>query len=219
MKVKKLIKTSYTNPSRVSFPDDEKLHEWLKILLDSYYIIDKGISEALKEEFKRGKKLACSKGCSYCCKTHETIPVYPLELVGLSWYATEKITGRNRDILKKQLKQYVPGYPCPFLIDEYCSVHPIRPAACRQFNVLGKPCKEGEDPYYTRRQDVLKPIKKYIDRAFFIMLPFYGINDENERNRIIETGGIHTIVKLLQSLNWKSLAEKMEEFDLKTAIK
>lgn len=215
MKDKKLIKSGYTNPIRVSFPNDEKRHEWLPMLLNAYYVIDKGISEALKEEFKKGKKLACTKGCSYCCKTHETIPVYPLELVGLSWYVTEKIKGHNRDILKKQLKMYKHGDPCPFLINGICSVHPVRPAACRQFNVFGSQCKEGEDPYYTRREDVLKPIKKYIDRAFFIMLPFYGINDENERIRIIETGGVHTIVKLLQDLNWKSLAEKMEEFDSK----
>ncbi|NWF97915.1 MAG: YkgJ family cysteine cluster protein [Nitrospirae bacterium] len=217
MKDKKLIKSGYTNPKRVSFPIDEKLHEWLPALLNAYYIIDKGISEALKEEFKKGRKLACAKGCSYCCKTHETIPVYPLELVGLSWYATEKIKGHNRDILKKQLKQYKSGDPCPFLIDGICSIHSVRPISCRQFNVFGKPCKEGEDPYYTRREDVLKPIKKYIDHAFFIMLPFYGIKDENERIRVIETGGVHTIVKLLQSLNWKSLAEKMEEYDSEMA--
>ncbi|MBS1114086.1 MAG: hypothetical protein H6Q92_1849, partial [Nitrospirae bacterium] len=38
---------------------------------------------------------------------------------------------------------------------------------CRQFNVFGSPCAEGEDPYYTRREDVLLPIKQYTDRAFF----------------------------------------------------
>ncbi len=215
MKDKKLKRTGYINPTRVTFPYDEKRYSWLPMLLNAYYVIDKGVSEALKEEFKKGKRLACRKGCSYCCKTHETIPVYPLELVGLSWYLTEKIKGQHRDILKRQLIIYKQGDPCPFLIDGICSVHPVRPAACRQFNVFGNPCEEGEDPYYTRPDDVLKPIKKYIDRAFFIMLPFYGITDENERIRVIETGGVHTIVKLLQSLNWKSLAEKMDEFDSK----
>jgi len=45
------------------------------------------------------------------------------------------------------------------------------------------------------------------------MLPFYGVEDENKRWKIIESGGIHQVVKLLQTCNWKSLAEKMEEFE------
>ena len=80
-------------------------------------------------------------------------------------------------------------------------------------------CDEGEDPYYTRREDVLTPLKKYVDRAFFLMLPFYGVEDENKRWKIIESGGVHQVVKLLQTCNWKSLAEKMEEFEGTTAGK
>jgi len=97
-----------------------------------------------------------------------------------------------------------------------CSVHPMRPISCRQFNVFGTPCAEGEDPYYTRREDVLSPIRKYVDRAFFIMLPFYGIQREAQRWKIIESGAVHQVVKLMQTCNWRSLAEKMDEFD--TAI-
>ncbi|MBS1233386.1 MAG: hypothetical protein H6R42_1040, partial [Nitrospirae bacterium] len=149
-------------------------------------------------------------GCWNCCKTHQTIPVYPLELVGLSWYVTEKITGPEREIIKTQLRSYKENDPCPFLVNGGCSVHPMRPVSCRQFNVFGTPCAEGEDPYYTRREDVLSPIKKYTDRAFFIMLPFYGLKDENERWKIIESGAVHQVVKLMQTCKWKSLADKMD---------
>ena len=79
--------------------------------------------------------------------------------------------------------------------------------------VFGHPCSEGEDPYYTRREDVLSPIKKYTDRAFFIMLPFYGIESEGARWKLIEEGAVHQVVKLMQTCRWKSLAEKMEEFE------
>jgi len=183
------------------------------MLLDAYCMVDKGIAEAVRVETRKGRKLACGRGCSSCCKTHQTIPVYPLELVGLSWYVIEKMTGPDRDILKKQLRNYQENGPCPFVIDGACSVHPMRPVACRQFNVFDKPCDEGEDPYYTRRGDVLIPIKKYVDHAFFIMLPFYGVINESERWKIIESGAVHQIVKLMQTSNWKSLAEKMEEFE------
>jgi Fe-S-cluster containining protein len=200
---------------RLSFPGDEKLHPWLAVLLEAYYIVDKGIAGAIDAEKKKGRKLACGKGCSSCCRTHKDIPAYPLELTGISWYAAEKITGTQRATLIKQLEQCMEGEPCPFLIEGACSIHPLRPMACRQFNVFGTPCEEGEDPYYTRRGDVLSPVKKHVDQAFFIMLPFYGIEKESDRIRIIETGAFHKMVKELFACNWKSLAAKMKDFDLK----
>jgi Fe-S-cluster containining protein len=206
-------KARYNQPARLHFPADELVHAWLPMLLDAYCIIDKGVAEALKMEARKGRKLACSKGCSSCCKTHDTIPVYPLELVGLSWYVTEKLNGTGRKTVKDRLNEYKENDPCPFLIDGACSVHPMRPISCRQFMVFGKPCDEGEDPYYTRREDVLTPIKKYTGRAFFIMLPFYGVESESERWKIVEKGAIHQVVKLMQTCNWQSLAEKMEEFE------
>lgn len=213
MKDKKQDKTDYYQTRRLHSPAAEKQHPWLPMLLDAYYIIDKGIAEALKAEARKGRKLACRKGCSSCCKTHQTIPVYPLELVGLSWHVTEKVSGPAREMIKTRLRQYQEKDACPFLVEGACSVHPMRPVACRQFNVFDTPCDEGEDPYYTRRGDVLTPLRKYVDRAFFLMLPFYGVEDENTRWKIIESGGIHHVVKLLQTCNWKSLAEKMEEFE------
>jgi hypothetical protein len=213
MRVTKGTNAGYSKPKRLSFSVDDAVHPWLSILLDAYYIVDKGIAEAIRIEEKRGKKLACGKGCSSCCKTHETIPVYPLELVGLSWYITEKIFGPGREVLKQPLKYHKENDPCPLLVDGICSVHPMRPISCRQFNVFGKPCAESEDPYYTRREDVLTPIKKYTDYAFFTMLPFYGVEKESDRWKIIERRAVHQMVKLIQTCNWKSLAGKMEDFD------
>ena len=206
-------KTGYHQPKRVGFPEDERVHAWLPMLLDAYCIVDKGIAEALSAEARKGRKLACGKGCSTCCKTHSTIPVYPLELVGLSWYVTEKAKGPIRDKIRVNLREYEENDACPFLIDGVCSVHPMRPVSCRQFMVFSKPCEVGEDPYYTRREDVLTPIKKYTDRAFFIMLPFYGVESDSDRWKIVERGAVHQVVKLLQTCNWKSLAGKMDEFE------
>ncbi len=208
-------KTSSSKVKRLSFPGEEKKHPWLKVLLDAYHIVDRGIAKAIEEEIKKGKKPACAKGCSSCCKTHKDIPAYPLELVGITWYVTEKITGAVREMLRKQLESYRKDDICPFLIEGICSVHPLRPMACRQFNVFGKPCEEGEDPFYTRREDVLNPVKTYVDQAFFIMLPFYGIEKELERIKIVETGAFHRMAKELHTFNWKSLADKMHDFDIK----
>ncbi len=207
--------TSYLRPKRLSFMIDETVHSWLPMLVDAYYIVDKGIADVIKMEEEKGQRVACNKGCSNCCKTHKDIPVYPLELVGISWYVTEKVGGPKREIIKKQLKNHKEGDPCPFLAGGSCLVHPMRPISCRQFVVFNRMCNEDEDPYYTRREDVLSPIKEYVDQAFFIMLPFYGMKDEYERMDAIEKGAMHKMVTLIQTCNWNKLADKMWDFDKK----
>lgn len=203
----------YTVPRRFSSPEDEKVHSWLPMLLDAYHLIDEGIAAAIGTEKQKGRKPACTKGCSSCCKTHETIPVYPLELVGITWYVTEKITGTKRAILREQLRDHKENGSCPFLVDGACSIHEVRPISCRQFIVFGGPCSEGEDPYYTRRKDVLTPIREYVDRAFFTMLPFYGVKNESDRWKAVESGALHKVVSLMQTCKWRSLADKMDDFD------
>ena len=198
---------------RVSFPEDEARHPWLVKLLDSYQIMDTGVQEGIRLEEKEGKKLACKKSCSACCVTHGDIPVYPIELVGITWYATEKISGSAREELKANLLHHQEGAPCPFLINKECSIHPIRPLACRQFNVFNKVCEEGEDAFYTRREDVLTPIKNYIDDAFDTTMEFYGVTDGEQRYMILQTGKHHEMAKVMQNMNWKTLAQKMESWD------
>lgn len=209
MSKKKKKRSLLDKMKRVTFPQDKKKHSWLGPLLDAYFIVDKGVAKAIETERKKSRELACSKGCSNCCNTHKDIPVYPLELKGIFWYVTEKITGSARETLKGQLDDFRKTAPCPFLIDGACSIHLLRPMACRQFNVFGEPCGPNEDPYYTRREDVMDPVKKYVDQAFFIMLPCHGVEKESERIKIIETGEIHKMVRELQACKWKDLSAKI----------
>jgi uncharacterized protein len=109
-----------------------------------------------------------------------------------------------------QLRAHAPGSPCPFLVDGSCSVHPMRPIACRQFNVFDRVCAEGEDAFHSRRADVLTPIGRFADRAFDRMLPFYGITDRRERREAVKTGRLHALARVLQGLDWGRLAERME---------
>ncbi|MCU7833902.1 MAG: YkgJ family cysteine cluster protein [gamma proteobacterium symbiont of Taylorina sp.] len=197
---------------RASFPEHEKKQPWLSLLLEAYLVTDQGISESIQREEKQGRQLACAQGCAACCKSHETIPVYPLELMAMSWYCVEIIDGELRDKLKHQLRNLENLNSCPFLIDNSCSLHVIRPMACRNFNVFNTQCSEGEDAFYTRRADVLTPIKKYNDEAFNIMLPFYGIKNKTERRKMIKNGGMHQLAKVMRDLNWQTLADKMDAF-------
>ncbi len=196
-------------PQRLTFPE-EKATEWLPMLLDSYYIADKAIFEAVTKRERRGERLACAKGCSSCCHTHITIPIYPLELVGIYWFVIEKMGGAVRDEVKRQLKEFRKGKGCPFLVDGACAIHPMRPLACRHFNVFNRPCAPGEDPYYSRRRDVLDPDEKAKNKALAAMLPFHGIRERAERKRAIRTGALNSLVKNLHEIDWPALAMRMD---------
>jgi Fe-S-cluster containining protein len=206
-------KSSSERVKRFSLPDDEQQHPWLRILLDAYHVIDKGILKSVETERKKGGILACGRGCSHCCGTNQDIPVYPLELVGISWYVADKIAGPQREAVRKQLHEFRKLQPCPFLLEGICSIHTMRPMACRQFNVFGTPCAEGEDPFHTRREDVMDPVKKYVDQAFFIIMQYHGIVKDSEKIKIVESGGMHKMARELYTCNWRLLAERMESAD------
>ena len=205
--------TDYRKPQRLNFKDDETRFSWLPILLDAYTIIDQGVSTAINREQKNGRELACAKGCCSCCTTHQDIPVYPLELMGMSWYVIEKLQAPFREQLKQQLNNIDKIDTCPFLLEGSCSIHPMRPIACRQFNVLDKPCADGEDAFHTRNNDVMIPIQRFTDNAFDTMLPFYGIKKKGERKKAIKQGALHSMARVMRDCNWQTLPEKMTAFD------
>ncbi|MBU3914234.1 YkgJ family cysteine cluster protein [bacterium] len=203
------VKDSYPEPHRLSFPLEETRIKWLPMLLDTYFIADKGVHEGIGRQLKKGRKLACAKGCSTCCRAHTKIPVYPLELTGLYWYITDKTQGDLRSKLRVSLENHGKGDPCPMLIEGTCAVHPMRPQACRHFNVFDKVCEEGEDAYYTRREDVLTPIKRSRDEALSNMLPFHKITSRSQRREAMKTGLIHSHAHVLQEVEWALLSKRM----------
>jgi uncharacterized protein len=197
---------------RLHFPDDEKKLPWLSLLLDAYAVADTGVAVAIRDEEKRRKaKLACGKGCGNCCAHQADLPLYPHELVGIYWYVSEKMVAPGRDVLRDRLAGHTAGSACPFLIDNACSIHPVRPIGCRQFNVFSQTCAEGEDPYYTRRGDVLVPIQDYTDRAFAAVLPFYNLKKEDDLAAAIKL--IRSQIMNLQTYDWKKLVAIMKQAD------
>jgi len=194
---------------RVRFPEDEARLTWLAPLLDAYALVDTGVAIAVRKgEKERGTKLACSRGCAVCCGQKD-IPVYPHELVGLYWYAVEKLSQPDRQVLKERLEDRKAVSPCPFLVQNACAVHPVRPAACRWFNIVGTPCGPGEDPYYTRRADVLVPLEDYTDRAFSAVLGFYSLKKNDDLTRSLRF--VRSRIMNLQTYDWSKLLQAMEK--------
>ncbi len=211
MKKKKAKKSGLSR--RISFPEDEKRFPWLHMLLEAYAILDTGIRVAVRYEEKRRKvRLACGKGCGNCCVHQRDIPLYPHELVGIYWYVSEKLDPAVRDMLKGRLAAHSKNSPCPFLIDGSCAIHPLRPTGCRQFNVFNIPCAPEEDPYFTRRDDVLIPIGEYTDRAFAAVLPFYNMKREGDAAAI---SLIRSQIMNLQAFDWNKLVSVIEKKEVR----
>jgi Fe-S-cluster containining protein len=195
---------------RLRFPEDEKRQPWLPLLLEMQHLTNQGVAAAIKAD---GRKLACGRGCASCCRTHTDIPVYPLELMGIAWYAGEKLAGAMGNSVHErvaaQLLQHRTLGACPFLVDEACAIHPLRPMACRQFNVFNTVCAVGEDAFHTRLGDVLKPDMKLKNEALREMLRHHGIHDGRERRRLVESGEVHKLAQSLREMRWETLANRM----------
>lgn len=74
------------------------------------------------------KYTPCKKGCSACC--HYNVNVSALEVDYI-----EKMTGHQRSRKLAPSENFL-GKPCPFLIDNACSIYEFRPFACRRHHAL-----------------------------------------------------------------------------------
>lgn len=202
---------SYAEPERLSFDDEEKKSTWLSFLLDTYLAGDKQVMDEIRKVLnKKGRKFACTKGCSSCCETHVTIPVYPLELMGIYWYAIDVLKDDKRSGVIEKLNNFRPDQGCPFLVDGACGIHPMRPLACRYFNVFGKACDVGEDPFFSRRDDVLTPDEKQKNKVLSMMLPYHGITTRQGKKEAMKNNYLMQHVRLLQDVDWPKLALRMK---------
>jgi len=197
----------------VRFPADEAKHDWLPVLLRMHALVDAGIAAEIRtEERRRGARLACRKGCDVCCRTQSDIPVLQIELAGLSWYCVEKLAGAMREAVREQLGRHTPGArACPFLVEHACTVHTVRPIGCRLFTVFGQPCAEGEDPFHTRRADMLTPPPALLARAYRAMLPFHGVTDPKDQEAWLERDMVGSLAVNLPTRDWHSLARMMTD--------
>ena len=200
-------------PSRKQYPHEKK-YSWLTILLDAYAISDQFMSDDIRtEEKRRGIKVACHKGCSECCSRPD-IPMNEIEFRGISWYVTEiaKPTLQNR--LKPRLVQHFKTTICPFLLDEICSIYPVRPLACRDFVVYGEACDKDEDPYLTRREDIHLP---NTDMGYHVAMrlldgDMFGFSSQTEKEQAFHAGIIVAKSTPMHEGNWQYLAKLIDFF-------
>jgi hypothetical protein len=189
---------------RVRFPGDEPGEPWLPLLLDAYAVLDAGLARAVAATDRRP---ACHPGCFSCCL--QPIPASSLEVLGLTWYAIRHCRGGTQRLLRRNLAARPNPPACPFLVEGGCAAYVMRPMACREFLMLGAPCRPGERPERTRPGDLLPLPTQTQDRAFWHMLPYYGITEPDRRRAALENRLVLRDTGLLQARDWSWLAKIM----------
>ncbi len=78
----------------------------------------------LNEIYERIPAFKCVSGCSACCGI---VPIAPAEIENIASYIA--MNGVQVRVLGTDL------LTCPYVVNERCSIHSVRPALCRIFGV------------------------------------------------------------------------------------
>lgn len=202
------------NPTRLKFEEHERKYGWLTILLRAYYQNDLGTHNEMLTFFEKNKrKIACYKGCYNCC-LNPVVPITEIELMGISWYVSEIITDpATLDNLKVQMHSHKDNLSCPLLVNGECSIYPLRPIACREFHIIGKPCTAGEDIATSRPEDIWAPSREVARKTAMELLPFFGFSTQKEMNDAYENGYIHQNTRDMHTIDWTEMIKRMSYFD------
>jgi Fe-S-cluster containining protein len=85
----------------------------------------------------RSKPAACVEGCAWCC--YQQVGAAVPEVARIATYLRETLSASELHAFLQRLQQAPPRRsstrtPCPLLVDNRCSVYPVRPLTCRGFN-------------------------------------------------------------------------------------
>ena len=141
--------------SHVISVKDTKKYQWLYWLKKAYELADSQTAKTIKLRNKNARpKIVCTKGCAACCY-NPAVPIVPVELQGISWFSCEIMDKDNQNKLIQNLLGRQNTTKCPFLINEHCSIYPLRPLACRHFLMTNQKCQPYEDITVSRPQDMV----------------------------------------------------------------
>jgi len=126
------------------------------------------VDAAVERERSTGREVSCKAGCGACCRQLVPLSVtearqLPQLIAGLDEAHRARVVKRFDEALAKlrtsgmldSLERFATlsqheraqllsayfklGIPCPFLEEESCSIHAVRPVICRQFLVTSPP--------------------------------------------------------------------------------
>jgi len=146
------------------------------------------INRVVDEAAEAGQPISCRKGCGACCRQMVPLSIFEAEFLGDWFNALpkerqaeleerfhrglirlkeagvlDKIMNPNWGLDEKSFVQmavdyFHAGVPCPFLEDESCSIHPIRPLVCREYLVTS-PAELCQDPSIHQLSAINLPLR------------------------------------------------------------
>jgi Fe-S-cluster containining protein len=120
---------------------------------------------------------------------------------------------------------FLAGVPCPFLEDESCSIHALRPSVCREY-IVSSPAELCRDPFRNRIAGLSLSTKIYKALAkssaallkrpvryvpLVLALDWAAKNDDLQRSRWESTGLVEATLLLLGEMLEKEEEEKKTE--------
>ncbi|HEX8710363.1 MAG TPA: YkgJ family cysteine cluster protein [Terracidiphilus sp.] len=162
------------------------------------------VSRVGEEAAAAGRPISCRAGCGACCRQMVPVSIFEAEALTawLATLPEDRLASlrerfhralsalRDAGVLDSILDgtwvldeerstqlaidYFHAGVPCPFLEDESCSIHPIRPLACREYLVTSSPdlCR---DPSVNDVSGIHLPLR--LTRAIFA----FGEEIEHDR--------------------------------------
>ena len=146
------------------------------------------IDSAARLVEESGQKISCRAGCGACCRQMVPISIFEAEALGqwvrtLSATRQDELRARfhrvllalkdsgilqhvasgdwfedPESMLETAIDYFRQGMPCPFLEEESCSIHSIRPLKCREYLVTS-PAELCKEPSKSRITAVELPMK------------------------------------------------------------
>jgi Fe-S-cluster containining protein len=136
----------------------------LRVFQDVDELVDREIARSVAS----GRQPTCGKGCSHCCRQELYAPRAEVEAIvewletsaphlipdlktriasWLDWYRTEYPKLAASGVGPREVF-YHHGPPCPALVDDACSIYPVRPVFCRTHYVISPAdaCRPPGDP-------------------------------------------------------------------------
>jgi Fe-S-cluster containining protein len=110
-------------------------------LFEEVIEFQRDLNQHIDDKLKLDTRIACEKGCSYCCYgwevklTFSELLDFIKSLNNLPDYEKIKTAKRLEDY--KRLKD-ITNQPCPFLDNDLCVVYLSRPFVCRAFSSYDK---------------------------------------------------------------------------------
>lgn len=132
---------NYTNQIKQGV---KEVGEWTAINY-VYIALDNMLDKAKKDAKKDGKRVTCTKGCSFCCYSEVTCS--DLEWKGIleflrRWNIEMPPHNPKHSVSRNEFNKLPwEEKKCPFLVNNTCGIYSIRPATCRIFNSTDDPVK------------------------------------------------------------------------------